>query len=970
MSQPSTSHDEGAKSPEAGLRLLVASPDWLVRIALALAFLVAAGGVTLLTQCLGSMQQERDSAASAAALEQTAQQHAGLLQIGRTAAHLATLAATSPSRGSEHGTESPDQAMLKVADSLGLQLAAAGEQALRLDALLAVRLASAAEPALAESLARWQAVRERIWYRGNSLLRLVDSPQETSLLPAAAGLQSEVDSTLAAAQDLHTALRSADQQRSESLRARTRLVIAAMLVLLGVLALAVLEPAARLAQRRAKAGTRQAVELQRLALVAEHTQAIVIITDRDDRIEWVNDAFIHLTGWTLEESVGALPRELLQRGRGAVGEVDPLDEAVAQGQGARLEAPARTRNGSLLWLDVDLRPLRDASGGLTGFVSVSTDITERIRQRQKLTALWSALPVGVVVHDERGHIVEANRAAERLLGLSLAQLQSRDPSDQRWQAVRADGSHSAGEDHPAMRTLRSGQGLPNEILGLEMAPGEVRWLQVHTEPQFNSPGRVSGVVACFSDATEARQLQEQLQRTARTDALTALPNRAEVVERLKRAIDHAERHPGYGFAVLFMDFDRFKQINDTLGHAAGDEFLRQVSERLRQALRPGDALARVPSLVHVAARIGGDEFVVVLDGLNDTDMVLGVANRLLADLSQPYKVGGQPVQSSASIGVVLSDGKPGTAEDILRNADTAMYEAKRAGRGRCVLFDASMHEKLVHALGVESDLRIALKDDQIFVVYQPVVDLTDGSLVGVEALARWQHPQRGLVPPLEFIPIAEECGLIDAVGSRVLSLACSQFMQWRRELGARAPRGLAVNLSRAQVKHGDVVEEVKRLLAETGMPAELLQLEITETLAAQDERIQATLCDLKALGVTLALDDFGTGYSSLACLHQLPVDTVKIDRSFVKHAETVEYHRVLIEATIRVARTLGMRTVAEGIETAGQAVLMRQLSCDRGQGYLYGRPMAAVELQRWVQGGPQAAAVTRPDIAASANAAD
>jgi diguanylate cyclase (GGDEF)-like protein/PAS domain S-box-containing protein len=918
----------------------VPSPYWVVRLSLACLFLLVGSSLTLLAQRLGSMQLERDRALHAAAMEQAARQHLALLQIGRNAATLSA---------------GPQPAPAQAGDALAQELARAGEQALLLDGLLAPHLSEAADPTLAQALAQWHRVREHIWYRGQVLAALAGQADSTALAEATATLQTEVDRALAVARTLNDALGHDADQRMDALHTQLKLFIAVVLVLLGVLALAVLEPAARMVQGRARRRAEQAAELQRLALVAEHTQAMVIITDRDDRILWVNEAFTRLTGWSLDESRGHWPRELLHRSRGVAGDADALDRAIARGDGARVEAPMRTRDGSVLWVDVDLRPLRDAAGVLTGFVSVSTDVTDRMRQRQKLNALWAALPVGVVVHDERGHVADANRAAERLLGLSLAQLQGRDPTDRRWKAVRDDGSPYPGEDYPAVRTLRTGQSFPNEIMGIHLPDGELRWLQVNTEPQFDGPGQVSGVVACFSDVTEARHLQEQLHATARTDALTALPNRAEVMERLKRAIDHAERHPGYGFAVLFMDFDRFKQVNDTLGHAAGDALLRQVSERLRQALRPGDALARVPSQLHVAARIGGDEFVVVLDGMNQQGDVLGVANRLLADLCQPYDVGGQQVQSSASIGIVLSDGQPATAEDVLRNADTAMYEAKRAGRSRCVVFDSSMHERVVHTLSVESDLRTALKEDQIFVVYQPVVDLANGSLVGVEALARWRHPQRGLVPPLEFIGIAEECGLIDAVGSRVLTLACTQFMQWRRELGTQAPPELAVNLSRAQLKRGDVVDEVRRLLRHTGMPPQLLQLEITETLAAQDERIQSTLRELKALGVTLALDDFGTGYSSLACLHQLPVDTVKIDRSFVKHAETVEYHRVLIESTIRMARALGMRTVAEGIESAGQAQLMRHLLCDRGQGYLHGRPMNADELQRWVQGGVPAA---------------
>ena len=264
------------------------------------------------------------------------------------------------------------------------------------------------------------------------------------------------------------------------------------------------------------------------------------------------------------------------------------------------------------------------------------------------------------------------------------------------------------------------------------------------------------------------------------------------MERLQRAIDHGRRHPGYGFAVLFMDFDRFKQVNDTLGHGAGDELLRQVAERLLRALRPGDAVARLDDESRVAARIGGDEFVVVLEGVHDAQTVGVIADRLLADLSEPYLLGSTPVQSGVSLGVVLASGGEGTADEVLRNADTAMYEAKRAGRGRWVMFDDSMHERVVRALAVENDLRRALKTDELFVIYQPVVDLATRAPVGVEALVRWRHPSRGLVPPVEFIGIAEESGLIDAVGSFVLRTACLHFVRWQRRArraGAAAPGG-------------------------------------------------------------------------------------------------------------------------------------------------------------------------------------
>jgi diguanylate cyclase (GGDEF)-like protein len=538
--------------------------------------------------------------------------------------------------------------------------------------------------------------------------------------------------------------------------------------------------------------------------------------------------------------------------------------------------------------------------------------------------------------------------------------------------VREDGSPYPGQEHPAMRTLATGQALNNETMGVHLPDGNLRWLLVNTEPQRDQLGQLTGVLVCFSDITESRLLAARLSVNLRTDELTGLPNRSVVMERLLRAIQHARRHPGYGFTVLFMDFDRFKQVNDTLGHGAGDELLRQIAQRLQRALRPGDAMARLERSAEgqqdpLAARLGGDEFVVVLEGVHDAEQARVVAQRLLLELAEPYVIGHVPVQSSASIGVVVASGMAGPraaddtveaeAERVLRNADTAMYEAKRAGRGRWVMFDDSMQERVLRALALEADLRRALKEDELFVVYQPVVDLMERSLVGVEALVRWRHPVRGLVSPVDFVSAAEECGLIDALGAVVLNKACTQFEVWQRTLGSQAPRQLAVNLSRAQLERSGIVDDVRAVLERCAIEPAALQLEVTESLAAQDERVQSTLRELKNLGVRLALDDFGTGYSSLACLHQLPVDTVKIDRSFVKHAETVEYHRVLIEATIRVARTLGMTTVAEGIETEGQASLMRELDCDRGQGYLYSAPLEAAEFERWARRLQDASAV-------------
>ena len=922
----------------AASRALLGTGAGRVRRAMYTAFAAIAGAVV--AAGMVNLRLEDVRMADAALQEQVLAQRTWVQLTGR----LGALMWADPAARARH------------AEALAAILAHSRQEALDLQALLRMRRAGGGGAlGLDAELEHWEEARERLWYRVESLLRVWGANADADLPSHAAALQTEVEPTLAAAQALSDGVRRLATSRNHALLQAAGMAIAALLLLLVLLGVGVVEPTARAIRRHGRKLHSQAQDLQRLALVAEHTTALVLITDADDRLLWVNAAFTERAGWTLPEALGRRPGELMGHPQADEDALLRAQRAVRDGLPLRLELLHRNRGGADLCLLVDLCPLHDARGRLTGHVRVCTDVTARAHQQAKLQALWAVLPAGVVVQGIDGEILEANRTAERLLGLSLAQLQGRSSLDPSWRAVRTDGSDYPGSEHPAMRTLATGQALRNETMGVHTADGQLRWLMINTEPQLDPQGAVNGVVACFSDMTESRALQDRLSNSARTDALTALPNRAVVMERLQHALDHLRRHPGYGFAVLFMDFDRFKQVNDTLGHGAGDELLRQIAQRLTDAVRPGDAVARVDPLHSLAARLGGDEFVVVLDGVADAAAAQVIAQRLLEELSEPYTIGQcNPVQSTASIGIVLcqgplpAEGGP-TAEELLRNADTAMYEAKRAGRGRWVMFNDAMHERVMRVLSMETDLRRALKADELFVVYQPVVDLATSAMVGVEALVRWRHPQRGLISPVEFIGIAEECGLIDAVGALVLGEACAQFMQWQHELGPAAPRQLAVNLSRAQLDRDGVVDEVAEVLRGCAMAPEQLQLEVTESLAAQGTRVQTNLRALKSLGVSLALDDFGTGYSSLACLHQLPVDTVKVDRSFVQHAETVEYHRVLIEATIRVASTLGMTTVAEGIETAGQAALMLHMDCDRGQGYFYSRPLQAPDLARWAQ---------------------
>jgi diguanylate cyclase (GGDEF)-like protein len=497
-------------------------------------------------------------------------------------------------------------------------------------------------------------------------------------------------------------------------------------------------------------------------------------------------------------------------------------------------------------------------------------------------------------------------------------------------------------------------------LGESATPGAPQWLSLSVLKL--DPTRLMAVV---TDAThevqrEQERLARRLKTAARTDALTRMPNREALLEQVQQMLG---RPPGgSGFALLFMNCDRFRQINDALGQAAGDRLLVQIGERIRATLRPpSDHIEPGAGSGQMAARVGADEFAVLLDGLRRREDAERIAARLLEALARPHELpGGQAITCKLSMGLVWGANASGFAGEMLRDASIAMVEAKRTGGDFCTVFDPAMRERAAHRADIESDLRQALLHDQLFVVYQPVVGLrVDGGTdlsAGVEALVRWQHPVRGVVPPIEFIQVAEESGLIGALGDFVLRRACSDFMGWQRELGEHAPRLLAVNLSRAQLAQPDWPATVREVLDKNGMRPAQLQLEVTESLAAQDQQVQQRLHELKAIGITLALDDFGTGYSSLSSLHQLPVDTVKIDRSFVCQADTSQHHRVLIEATVKVAQSLGMSTVAEGIETEAQAAAVRDQQCAKGQGYLFSRPLTSGALLDWLRAALQQAA--------------
>lgn len=462
---------------------------------------------------------------------------------------------------------------------------------------------------------------------------------------------------------------------------------------------------------------------------------------------------------------------------------------------------------------------------------------------------------------------------------------------------------------------------------------------------------------------ENRRMVAELERLALHDGLTALPNRTFLQNSIQRAIHRARRVDNYHFAVLYLDFDRFKSINDSLGHEVGDLFLQEIAERMQKTLRATDMVSRGADSP-LAARLGGDEFVILLDAIAKPEDAVVVGQRLLKILSEPYLLAGREVSSSASIGIVTSDRSYGSAQEMLRDADAAMYQAKAGGRNRLFVFDAAMRQKVENKIRIESEIGAAIRSQQFCLVYQPIIRLRDGYLLGVEALVRWRHPEFGMIPPNEFIPIAEENGSIVALGEWILEEACRQMVEWRETLGADCPAKVSVNLSRKQLMMGNIAQTVARLLQYYQLPPEQLELEVTESLVMTDlKKAFAVLSELRQMGVSIAIDDFGTGHSSLACLHELPISTLKIDRSFVQKIDCGGDSVGVAIAVIRMASLMKLQMVAEGIETSSQWESLKCLECELGQGYLFAKPMPAIELsKRIATTGPMFAPVPAQDV--------
>jgi PAS domain S-box-containing protein len=476
--------------------------------------------------------------------------------------------------------------------------------------------------------------------------------------------------------------------------------------------------------------------------------------------------------------------------------------------------------------------------------------------------------------------------------------------------------------------------------------GTWRTLESTASPIRNAKGQTDKLVIVNRDITDRKRAEELLAHNAFHDGLTNLANRALFMDRLQHALTLSKRHPNYKFAVLLIDIDEFKIVNDSMGHSAGDELLIQLAERLKGSVRQADTVARPrasgvperPSNDDTLARLGGDEFTILLDDIRDPIEAVRVAERVQAELTSPFVVNRQEIVISASIGIAASSSPQTEAEELLRDADLAMYRAKRAGKARCEVSDPAMHASAVRRLSLETDLRRALDRGEFRVYYQPIMSLQTGKIVGFEALTRWQRPE-GIVSPIDFIAVAEETGLIIPMNRQLLHEACQQLRSWQTEFPSTPPLTLSVNITSREFALPDLPNDIRKSIVQTGVDPSCVQLEIIETIAMGDaEKSGQVLERLKALGVRLSIDDFGTGYSSLSRLRRIPVDTLKIDRTFISNMDRDRENRAIVRTIIILAHNLGLKVVAEGTETEEQVNLLKHLDCEMAQGYFYSRP--------------------------------
>ncbi len=668
------------------------------------------------------------------------------------------------------------------------------------------------------------------------------------------------------------------------------------------------------------------MKARKLSQAVEQSAASVIITDQRGIIEFVNPAFTAITGYSQDEAIGK-SAAMLTAGQTSREIYRNLWETINGGGTWRGELLNRRKNGELYWDTATISPVRGEKGEITHFAAVQEDITRRKEVEGKLLLsmhVLNSISEGVAVTDAAQKFSYVNPAFTAITGYGAEEVIGKSPRllssglmektfyGQMWADIEEHG-HWQGE---IIDRRKNGESFPE-------------WLSISTLK--DERGQVSRYVSVFMDISERKEAERRVIHMAQHDFLTGLPNRMLLLDRLAQAIKHAMRDKTK-VAIMFLDLDRFKHVNDTLGHPIGDKLLVEIASRITKVSRAGDTVSR----------LGGDEFVIMLPGLETVDDISGVADKVLQSVAGPCTIEGREIEITTSLGISVFPDDGGDGEALLHQADSAMYQAKQDGRNNYRFFTAEMNRRALERLDIEHKLRHALARNELSLYYQPQIDRANGCIMGAEALIRWDNPSIGTVAPELFIPVAEETGLIIPIGEWALREACRQNAAWHN--AGRLKIAVAVNLSTVQFRQKNLGNTIRTILEESGLDPAGLELEITESAVINDaESAIALLHEIKALGVKLVMDDFGTGYSSLTHLKRLPIDKLKIDQSFVRDMAVDADDAVIVDTIINMARNLGLKNIAEGVETAEQIDLLARYGCDGMQGYYFGAPMSAEE---------------------------
>ena len=703
----------------------------------------------------------------------------------------------------------------------------------------------------------------------------------------------------------------------------------------------------RVTGERETAETEARQSERRFRALVTHASDIIVVVDEAGLLTYVSPAFERLLGLPVDQYLG----------RSAESFIHPVDLQQVNSEFPRLvtdpteilRTQLRIRDGKGHWRHFEATVTnRVDDPDVGGIVGNLHDITDLYEANERFRSAFEDAPIGIALASLDGVFLRANKAFGTILGMPPASVVGRSIDSI---SHPDDTGIGAPERRLVVRGLSDGYEVEKRLL---RADGREVWAHVHVNCVRDSGGRPLYLIGQVQDVTEQRVMRERLAHAAIHDPLTGLPNRVLFLDRMTMALSRARRQHRR-VAVAFLDLDRFKLVNDGLGHAAGDELLQAVARRLTEAVRNEDTVAR----------FGGDEFTILWEGLADDEDPAMAGRRVMEELTLPFELDGSPVYVTASLGVAVTDGTA-SASVLLRDADTAMYLAKEGGRNRVEIFDGKGHVAALENLHTMNELHHALADGEFRLHYQPIVDMTSGSVTALEALLRWEHPRRGLLGPDEFVRVAEECGFIVPVGAWVLEQACRQAAAWNATASAAGvePLEVNVNISPRQLASPDFVETVRAVVTSSGLAAELLCLELTEGTLMHDEGLAAqTLGELRRLGVRIGIDDFGTGYSSLSYLKKFPIDSLKVDRTFVDGLGGESDESVIVGAIIALAHSLGLVAVAEGVETERALGELRRLGCDRVQGFLLGRPAPAEVVEPLVLAGRRLAALHVPATA-------